>query len=516
MSKQPRKPVCLCIMDGYGLAPKSPGNAIENAEKPFLDRIFAQDNWTKLHASGEYVGLPEGQMGNSEVGHLNIGAGRIVFQEISRINNACKDGSIYENKVLIHAMDATKEVKSSVLHILGLISDGGVHSHNKHLYALLDMAGQRGVEHISVHCFMDGRDVPPTSGKNYIQDLEDKIAENNAKYYGTKIQIASISGRYYAMDRNNHWERIADAYKCLTQADPLSNKSPVEFIQASYEEDVTDEFIVPGAFDPRGMKDEDSVIFFNFRPDRAREITRAFVDQDFSSFDRGQMLKLNYVCMTEYDPTISAPIAFHKHIPENVLADVFEANSLTQLHIAETEKYAHVTFFFNGGVEKPEPHETRILIPSPNVATYDLEPEMSAPEAADILVRNIKEDAADVYIINFANPDMVGHTGVLEAAIKAIEAVDKAVEKVVHTIEDKQGTIFITADHGNADKMIAPDGSPHTAHTTALVPFIVCDFSGHDYKCKKRVGSLRDIAPTILYALGIQSSAEMTGENLCR
>ena len=505
-----RTPALLVIMDGFGLAEPGPGNAISLANTPYLDALLGEAPMCKLEASGEAVGLPAGQMGNSEVGHLNIGAGRIVHQELSRINMACREGSIRENAVINAALDAAK-VPGAALHLMGLLSDGGVHSSNEHLYALIEHAAAYGVSDIRIHCFMDGRDVPPASGKGYIEELEQFIAE---KGLASVAKIASISGRYYAMDRDKRWERVQKAFDAIVCAEPCSDISADAFMQASYDSDVTDEFVVPGALDARGVLDGDAVVFFNFRPDRAREITRAIVDADFDGFARARVPKVSFVCMTEYDPSINAPIAFPKTFPENVLADVLSAAGLRQYHIAETEKYAHVTFFLNGGIEAEKEGEQRTIIASPKVATYDLQPEMSEPAVADTLAAAIENDEADVYIVNFANPDMVGHTGVIPAAVAAIEAVDAGVAKVVEAVKAKGGFALVTADHGNADKMIADDGTPHTAHTTALVPFALADGTGAGLKLNGEQGALCDIAPTLLAALGMESPKEFTGRSL--
>ena len=504
-------PACLIIMDGLGLAEPGPGNAVSLAKTPCLDELFATCSWTKLEASGEAVGLPAGQMGNSEVGHLNIGAGRIVHQELSRINLACRNGSICENEVINAALNDAK-ASGGTLHLMGLLSDGGVHSSNEHLYALIDHAVAYGIEDIRIHAFMDGRDVPPSSGKGYMKQLCDFIAENG---YVGKVRIASISGRYYAMDRDNRWERVQAAYDAIACASPYKTElSATEAMQASYDDGVTDEFVAPVALDGRGVLDGDSVIFFNFRPDRARELTRAFVDDDFAGFERNRQPKVSFVCLTEYDPEIAAPVAFPKTFPEEVLADVLSEAGLRQYHIAETEKYAHVTFFLNGGREEPKRGEQRSLISSPKVATYDLQPEMSEPEVAKTLANAIDSNEADVYIVNFANPDMVGHTGVIPAAVSAVEAVDAGVAMVLAAIRQKGGVAFVTADHGNCDKMIAEDGSPHTAHTTAPVPFVFIDGANTGRKLIDGGGALCDIAPTMLDAMGLAAPDLMTGKSL--
>ena len=503
-------PACLIIMDGFGLAPAGEGNAISLAKTPCLDGLFANHSWTQLEASGEAVGLPEGQMGNSEVGHLNIGAGRVVYQELTRINRACRDGSLRENEVIAKAMEDAK-APGAALHVMGLLSDGGVHSNNQHLYALLRLACEREVPDVRVHCFMDGRDVPPSSGKGYVEELEQLI---QAEGMADRVRIASISGRYYAMDRDKRWDRVERAYNTLVCGENATDRLPHEAMQASYDAGVTDEFVVPVALDSRGMLDGDAVIFFNFRPDRAREITRALVDEQFEGFERKRRVQVSYVCLTEYDPDIQAPVAFAKEFPSNVLADVLAERGLRQYHIAETEKYAHVTFFLNGGLEEPKAGEERKLIASPKVATYDLQPEMSEPAVADALADAIDAGEADVYIVNFANCDMVGHTGVVPAAVAAVEAVDAGVAKVLAAVERAGGVALVTADHGNADKMVAEDGAPHTAHTTAPVPLILVDYSGRSLSLNGEAGALCDIAPTLLDIVGIARPAEMTGCSL--
>ena len=504
-------PACLIIMDGFGLAEPGPGNAISQAATPNLDRLFAERPWTKLEASGEAVGLPAGQMGNSEVGHLNIGAGRVVYQELTRINRACVDGSLAANPVLNDAF-AQAARPGAALHLMGLVSDGGVHSSNEHLYALMRAAKAAGVARIVVHCFMDGRDVPPKSGAGYLEELE-RVARGLTDDACT-AEIGSISGRYYAMDRDNRWERVERAWRAIVSAEPCTDATAAEVMAASYAAGVTDEFVEPAALSGRGVRDGDAVVFFNFRPDRARELTRAFADPAFQGFERAACPQVGFVCLTEYDPEIPAPVAFAKEFPDDVLADVLAAAGLRQYHIAETEKYAHVTFFLNGGREEPKAGEERALVPSPKVATYDLKPEMSEPDVAATLAAAIDAGEADVYIVNFANCDMVGHTGVISAAVAAVEAVDAGVGEVLAALERKGGFALVTADHGNADQMLAEDGSPFTAHTTALVPLVLADFASTGRTLADRTGALCDIAPTLLELVGLDAPAVMTGTSL--
>lgn len=511
--KQLTLPAALIILDGYGLAPAGQGNAISLASTPVLDDVFSQHSFTTLQASGEAVGLPEGQMGNSEVGHLNIGAGRVIYQDLTRINRACADGTLAENPVLSAACKAACK-EGSVLHFMGLLSDGGVHSNNQHLYALMRMAVQTGVRNIRVHCFMDGRDVAPASGEGYVQELEQVCAELSSA--DCTVRIGSIAGRYYAMDRDNRWERVQQAYDAMVCGVPAVDASPVRVVQDSYRQDVTDEFVVPVSLDSRGVQDGDAVVFFNFRPDRARQISHAMVDADFSGFERASWPQVQFVCLTEYDAALSAPVAFAKEFPLNVLADVLANAGLKQFHIAETEKYAHVTFFFNGGVEAPKEGEERKLIASPKVATYDLQPQMSAPLVADALAQAIRADQSDIYVVNFANCDMVGHTGVVSAATAAVEAVDEAVGRVLQALQEKGGVALITADHGNADCMIAPDGNPFTAHTTAPVPLALVDHTGNGFALNGQQGALCNIAPTLLSLVGLNVPAEMTGTSLLK
>jgi 2,3-bisphosphoglycerate-independent phosphoglycerate mutase len=500
-----KKPLALIIMDGCGINPDSYGNAVKAANKVNLNRYWTECPHTQIGASGMDVGLPDGQMGNSEVGHTNIGAGRIVYQELTRITKSIRDGDFFENPAIVDAMDKAKAAGKK-LHIFGLLSDGGVHSHNTHLYAILELAKRKGLTDVFVDCFMDGRDVPPSSGKEFAAELEAKMQEIGVG------QIGVISGRYYAMDRDTNWDRVKKAYDALTKNEGNHALTGVAAMEASYNAGVTDEFVIPVVIDgAKPIESGDSVIFYNFRPDRAREITRTFVDPDFKGFGR-QFMKLTYVCMTQYDVTMpNVEVAFKPEPLTNTFGEYISAAGLKQLRIAETEKYAHVTFFFNGGVEKQYPGEERILVNSPKVATYDLQPEMSAYEVCDKCVAAIENDNLDVIILNYANCDMVGHTGVYEAAVKAVEAVDTCVGKVADAILAKGGSVLITADHGNADKMYEPDGSPFTAHTTNPVPFIVLGQGD----CKLREGGvLADIAPTMLKILGLPQPKEMTGKSI--
>jgi 2,3-bisphosphoglycerate-independent phosphoglycerate mutase len=498
-------PALLVILDGFGMTEATPGNAIAAADTPNLDALFAEWPTTTLDASGLAVGLPEGQMGNSEVGHLNIGAGRVVYQELTRINLAVADGSLPHNPVLAAAIDGAVGDGRAV-HFMGLLSDGGVHSHRDHLYALLKMAKARGAERVFVHAFLDGRDVPPTSGLEFVRHAETFLAELGVG------QIATVMGRYYAMDRDNRWDRVEKAWQAMVLGEGVPADSAVAAVSASYEAGVNDEFVVPAVCAPGRIEDGDAVVFFNFRPDRAREITRALVDPSFEGFARPIRPEVRFVCLTEYDPTIPAPIAFAKELPEHVLADVLAEQGLKQLHIAETEKYAHVTFFLNGGAEATKPGETRILVPSPRIATYDLKPEMSEPEVAEQLASAIEAKAADVYIVNFANCDMVGHTGVFGAAVQAVEAVDAGVGAVVAAIRRAGGVAMITADHGNAEIMLERDGhSPFTAHSLDPVPLVVV---ADGVMALADGGKLADVSPTLLDLIGIEKPSEWTGRSL--
>lgn len=497
----------LLILDGFGNTKYTEANSIKLAKTPCIDSLMKQYPTVEAYASGMEVGLPEGQMGNSEVGHLNIGAGRIVYQELTRITKAIIDGSILKNDVLVKAMRHAKKNKSA-LHFMGLLSDGGVHSHNTHLYGLIEMAKNIGVEKIYVHAFLDGRDVAPNSAKEFLIELEEKLKEIGAG------KIASISGRYYAMDRDNRWERVERAYNTLFYGEGNSAKTAVEAITDSYEREIFDEFVEPTIIDKDGIiKQDDSVIFFNFRPDRAREITRAIVDKDFKGFHR-DYVKTYFVALTQYDVTITnKEVAFPPQTLENTFGEYISGLGKKQLRIAETEKYAHVTFFFNGGVEAPSLHEDRILVSSPKVATYDLQPEMSVYEVTDKLIAQILSKKYDVIIANFANPDMVGHTGSLDAAIAAIEAVDASVGKVIEAIKEVGGNAIITADHGNAEQMEDYENhSPFTAHTTNPVPVILIN-----YKSGVTLGNhgkLADLIPTILEMMDIPKPPEMTGKSL--
>ena len=500
------------ILDGYGLNEKTEGNAVAEAKTPVMDSLMKDYPFVKGNASGMAVGLPDGQMGNSEVGHLNMGAGRIVYQELTRITKEIQDGTFFENPALLKAVENCKK-NDSAFHMFGLLSDGGVHSHNTHLYGLLELARKNGLEKVYVHCFLDGRDTPPASGKGYAQELEAKMAE-----LGTG-KIASVMGRYYAMDRDNNYDRVKLAYDALTKGEGLTAESGPAGIQASYDREETDEFVKPTVVTENGapvatIKDGDSVVFFNFRPDRAREITRAFCDDDFKGFEREKRLQLTYVCFSDYDPTIpNKDVAFHKIAVTNTFGEWLAANQMTQARIAETEKYAHVTFFFNGGVEEPNQREDRILVNSPKVATYDLKPEMSAYEVCDKLTEAIRSGKYDVVIINFANPDMVGHTGVEAAAIQAVEAVDKCVGKAVEAVKDVDGVLFICADHGNAEQLVDYEtGAPFTAHTTNQVPFILVNYDPA-YTLRED-GCLADIVPTLIQIMGKEQPKEMTGKSL--
>ena len=509
-----KKPVVLCIMDGFGINNLKCGNAIESAKTPNLCKLFAENPFTTIGASGLDVGLPDGQMGNSEVGHTNIGAGRVVYQELTRITKAAKDGDLQKNEALLGAIDNCKK-NNSAIHFMGLLSDGGVHSHIEHLYALLEMAKANGLTDVYVHALLDGRDVPPASGADFVAALQQKMSEIGVG------KLSTVAGRYYGMDRDNRWDRVEKAYSACVYGDGIMADDAVEAIKKSYEtidadgKNLTDEFVIPTVIaGGKAIADGDSVVFFNFRPDRAREITRTFVDDDFNGFERkGGRKNVFYVCMTQYDATMpNVEIAFKPQSLTNTLGEYLSKNGLTQLRIAETEKYAHVTFFFNGGKEVEYEGEDRILVKSPAVATYDLQPEMSAFPVCDKVCEAIESGKYDVVILNFANCDMVGHTGFFDAAVKAVETVDTCVGRVVESTTKMNGVVLITADHGNADRMVDTDGSPFTAHTTNPVPFAVI---GYDCELKSG-GKLCDISPTILEILRLTQPEEMDGQSLIK
>ena len=508
MAKLKNAPVALIIMDGYGYGdPNDPNNAINIAKTPVIDGLKAKFPNTQIFASGEHVGLPDGQMGNSEVGHTNIGAGRIIYQSLTRITKAIKDGDFFTNEALVSVASEVK-ANGGALHLMGLVSPGGVHSHSQHLYGLLEFAKKQGIEKVYVHAFLDGRDVDPSSAVEYVEELMKKTEEIGVG------KVVTVSGRYYAMDRDNRWERVQKAYDIITYAkgDGEKVKCPVCGIKASYENKVTDEFVVPFAVEGyEGMGDNDGVIFFNFRPDRARELTHAFTDTEFTGFERKGAVKA-FATMTQFEEGLNVKVAFPPESINNTLGEIISKAGMTQLRIAETEKYAHVTFFFNGGVEEPYEGEDRILVPSPKVATYDLQPEMSAIEVTDKVVEAINAEKYDVIILNFANCDMVGHTGVIPAAVKAVETVDTCVGRFVEAIREVGGEVCITADHGNADQMVDPaTGAPFTAHTTNPVPFIVVSDKVSDVA---EGGALCDIAPTLLTLAGMEIPADMSGKSL--
>ncbi len=508
-----KKPTVLMILDGYGLNDKTEGNAVAQANTPVMDALMKEYPFVKGEASGMAVGLPEGQMGNSEVGHLNMGAGRIVYQELTRITKSIADGDFFENEAFLKAVENCKK-NDSALHLMGLVSDGGVHSHNTHIYGLLELAKRNGLDKVFVHCFLDGRDTPPASGKEFVEELMKKCEEIGVG------QVASVMGRYYAMDRDNRWDRVEKAYRALRYGEGETAACGACAVQNSYDKEVTDEFVVPTVVVKDGkaigtVNDKDSVIFFNFRPDRAREMTHVFCDNEFTGFDRGaERPQVTFVCFTDYDVTIpNKLVAFHKVSITNTFGEFLAKNGLKQARIAETEKYAHVTFFFNGGVEEPNEGEDRILVKSPKVATYDLQPEMSAYTVDEKLVEAIKSGKYDVIIINFANPDMVGHTGVIKAAVEAVEAVDTCVGKAVEAIKEVNGQMFICADHGNAEQLVDDvTGEPFTAHTTNPVPFILVN-ADPAYGLREG-GCLADIAPTLIELMGLKQPEEMTGKSL--
>lgn len=506
------RPVTLIVLDGWGDSPDRRDNAIVAANTPFLDRLFQSCPHATLLTSGEAVGLPEGQMGTSEVGHLNIGAGRVVYQSLVRISKALRDGEMVRNTVFMNQLNYARDT-GRPLHFMGLVSPGGVHSHTDHLYGLIRLAQEHGVKEVYIHAFLDGRDTPPSSAKGYIKDLMDEI---NGIGLG---RIATVSGRYYAMDRDNRWDRVEKAYAAMVYGEGETANDPLEAVQNSYDKGVTDEFVLPTVIlengqPVAGIKPEDPAIFFNFRPDRAREIARVFVDPDFKGFGRRTgYIKPHFACMTQYDETLNAPLIFPpEERMKNILGEYLGELGLKQLRIAETEKYAHVTFFFNGGEETPFPGEDRTLIPSPKVATYDLKPEMSAFEVTDAVLEKIDAETYDVIIMNYANCDMVGHTGVKQAAIRAVEAVDECLSRVVPAVTGRGGVVIICADHGNAENMVDQEtGEPHTAHTTNPVPVII---AGLDRSVTVKSGSLADVAPTMLDLLGVKKPAEMTGESI--
>ncbi len=507
------KPIALIILDGFGVNPCTEGNAIQAANKPNLDSYMSMYPKTVIHTSGMDVGLPTGQMGNSEVGHTNIGAGRIVYQELTRITKSIEDGDFFEKKEFLDAIENCK-ANNTKLHLYGLLSDGGVHSHNTHLYALINLAKKKGLKDVYVHCFFDGRDVPPDSGLGFVKELEDELAQIGVG------RIATVMGRYYAMDRDNRWERVVKAYEAMVLGKGLNAASGTVAVEESYAREEFDEFIKPTVIMEGGKPTatigaNDSVIFFNFRPDRAREITRTFVDPDFTGFERPNgFFPLHYVCMTQYDKTLpNVSVAFKPESLTNTFGEYISRNGLRQLRIAETEKYAHVTFFFNGGVEAMYEGEDRALIPSPKVATYDLKPEMSAYEVTDEVLKRINSNVYDVIILNFANCDMVGHTGFLDAAKAAVEAVDECVGRIVRAIQNHDGVALITADHGNAEQMLDYEsGGPFTAHTTNVVPLVGIGLGERQL----REGRLADLAPTMLELLGLKKPVEMTGESLLK
>lgn len=502
------KRVLLCIMDGWGIRKEANYNAIKQANTPNYDNFIAQMPNTTLHADGLSVGLPEGQMGNSEVGHLNIGAGRIVYQELTRINKAIEEKEFFKNEEFLNAINHVKK-NNSALHIYGLVSTGGVHSCLDHLKALIKMAYDNGLKEVYVHSFLDGRDTPPKSAYKFLEEIEKELQKYNLP------PIASIIGRYWAMDRDKRWDRIQKAYDCLTLGEGIKETNSNEAINNSYKNDITDEFVEPTVISQRRIEDNDAIIFFNYRPDRAREITRAFTQKDFDGFKRTKEIKnLYYVCMTQYDETFDAPVAFRPQTLVNILGDVLDDNNIKQFRTAETEKYAHITFFFNGGVEKEGKFETRALVNSPKVATYDLQPEMSAPMVCDNVLKALDDESYGFILVNFANPDMVGHTGVMEAAIKAVETVDECVGKIAKKALENNVTMLITADHGNAEWMYNEQThSPQTAHTTNVVPFIVVSKDNYELNS---TGALCDIAPTVLDILGIEKPSEMTGKSMIK
>ena len=503
-----KKRTLLCILDGWGISKDTKYNAVYSAKTPNFDKYMAQMPSTTIHADGLSVGLPEGQMGNSEVGHLNIGAGRIVYQELTRINKSIDEGDFFNNEEFLNAINHVKKFNSA-LHIWGLVSTGGVHSSMKHLKALIEMAAKNGLKEVYIHAFLDGRDTPPKSAYIYLKEIENELKKYNLP------SIASIIGRYWAMDRDKRWDRVEKAYDCLTLGEGIKENNSKEAIENSYKNDVTDEFVKPVVISTRRVEDNDAVIFFNYRPDRAREITRAFNEENFDGFNRKKVIKnLYYVCMTQYDETFKVPVAFKPQTLVNILGDVLDDNGIKQFRTAETEKYAHITFFFNGGVEKSGKLETRALVNSPKVATYDLKPEMSAYEVCDNVLKALDDDEYGFILVNFANPDMVGHTGVMDAAIKACEAVDECVGKIAAKALENNVTMIITADHGNAEWMYNEQThAPQTAHTTNVVPFIIVSKDNFELN---ETGALCDIAPTILEIMDIKKPDEMTGKSIIK
>ncbi|MEQ6390519.1 2,3-bisphosphoglycerate-independent phosphoglycerate mutase [Bacillaceae bacterium S4-13-58] len=507
------KLAALIILDGFGMRKETYGNAVAQAKKPNFDRYWSRFPHQTLTAEGEAVGLPEGQMGNSEVGHLNIGAGRIVYQSLTRVNVSIREGDFYKNETFEKAMKHAKE-KGTALHILGLLSDGGIHSHITHLYALLKMAADYGLEKVYVHGFLDGRDVGPQTAKGYIREAQEKMKE-----YGVG-EFATISGRYYSMDRDKRWDRVEKAYKVMVYGEGPDYTDPIELVEDSYQNGIYDEFVIPSVLKKENgepvatIQDDDAIIFYNFRPDRAIQLSRTFANEDFRDFDRGKKVpkNLHFVCLTLFSETVDGYVAYQPANLDNTLGEVLAQNNLRQLRIAETEKYPHVTFFMSGGREKEFPGETRVLIDSPKVATYDLQPEMSAYEVTDALLAELDKDEHNAIILNFANPDMVGHSGMLEPTIKAIETVDECLGKIVDKILEKGGEVIITADHGNADEVLTPEGTPMTAHTTNPVPVIV---TREGVELREN-GILGDLAPTLLDILEVQLPKEMTGKSLIK
>ncbi len=503
-----QKRVLLCILDGWGISSEREYNAIAKANTPNYDSFVKNMSYAQIHAEGSNVGLPKGQMGNSEVGHLNIGAGRIVYQELSRINKSIEDGDFFKNEEFLAAINHVKENKSA-LHLFGLVSDGGVHSVYPHLQALIKIAADNGLCDVYVHAFLDGRDTPPKSAIQYLEEIEKTLAQ----YHLPKI--ASVMGRFWAMDRDKRWDRVERAYNCLVLGEGNAANSAIEAVENSYKQGITDEFVDPAVISKRRIEDNDSVIFFNYRPDRAREITNALTTADFTGFERKKVLKnLFYVCMTQYDEKLPLSVAFKPEAMKNILGGVLDKNNVLQFRTAETDEFAHVTFFFNRGLEVPYPTETRVLVPSPKVKTYDLQPEMSAGDVCENVLKALDDPKYGFILVNFANPDMVGHTGIMDAAIKAVETVDNCIGKIAAKVLEMGVVMILTADHGNAEDMVDKNThQPHTAHTTNPVPFIIIDSKKYDLK---ESGALSDIAPTVLEILGIEKPQEMTGESMIK